>query len=222
MNASDSRLSVSSKALACVAISALTASLAGCPGEVAGLCDGISITIAGSADANSTFTAFTPTQCNVTLEGDMLTIDLLDRGGDPNPRVLISVQVTDGALAEGSIDLTRANDTDLAPAVYQEFTGEDPTDQSLADGPFWSSNSGTLDATTDMDGNLMGSFMFTADNPRPDMPSMATGTVTVSGEGILLLAGAAMDACGACGSGGMMATLAIMVTLGATRLRRRL
>ena len=89
------------------------------------------------ADANNTFTELTATQCDFVIDGDTVEIDLIDRTveGSNLPRVLFTLDLPNGIPLGTAIDLTRADDTQPEPAIYQEYLlGTDP-----AEGPFWTS-----------------------------------------------------------------------------------
>jgi hypothetical protein len=211
-----------SRPLAGAAGLSILALLCGCPGsgnngEPCG-----TATIEGSDGANNEFTQLTATQCDVDFDtGDLvLTIDILERmDGDPSPRVLFTLTDVSEIPADGTLSLARTDDEDLAPAVYQEFTGPVPSNPTLAGGPFWSSTEGTIMFDTDDEGNVIATFEFSADNPRPDNPSTATGTVDVSGS-VLLVAGQPANMCGAMGAGGSMGLL--LTLAGMTACKRRL
>ncbi len=183
-----------------------------------------SATITGNG-ANNAFTAMAATQCNVEFEGTTLIIDLLelnDTGASPRVRFtlrdLSMADLIDGA----SFPLTRDDDELPEPAIYQEFIGATMDENMNADGPFWTSNAGSLDITVDDTGEVSASFDFTADNPRPDMPSTATGTVTVDGGPMVLFAGTTGGGggCGAFGAGGI-ALMMMCLTITSRRMRRR-
>lgn len=168
--------------------------LVGCPAPppVDETCANATIT-ATSEDASNQFTMLTGNQCNAkifssvgedqpcdpTIAPCVFEIDIVDRStGEINPRVLITLMIEDSIRLDEAIELQRANDEDVAPATYQEISS------ATQDGPFWSSNSGTITFTQDEDGVITGVFEFGADNPSP-IDNTATGELQVAGTVII-------------------------------------
>lgn len=179
----------------------MVAGLAGCPGVQRMPCDGASVSIQGTDDANNQFGDFTfeADQCDYTIREGTLQIDFLDRTveGPVIPRVLLTLDMTIERLGDiplgTPIDLAREDPTLPKPAIYQDYV--DPQrrdfrdfvdDLGPADGRFWTSIAGSITFSQDEDGNIVGTFDFDADNPSTPTPSnRASGTLAVEGEVIL-------------------------------------
>lgn len=173
-----------------VAIVICGSGLLGCTQDVSLGEDCAEFSIA-SEDANKTFSQVNGNQCDVTISANgagqfTLEIDILDRDtGSINPRVLFTLTLDAEDFPVGqTFSLTRANDTDLPPGLYQEvdvqLASEAGSNGTTGIGPFWSSNSGTIGFTQQDDGTVRGEFTFGADNPITTNNS-ATGTLQVSG-----------------------------------------
>jgi hypothetical protein len=212
----------------------LLVGLTGCPEEgddtLVGTCTPGTVTVNGAA-ANNAFGdfSFAADQCDIDTIDGMLEIDMLDRGvadGDPVPRVLFTLEVTVEeleAISAGdavNIDLARTDETLPQPAIYQDLldNGSDP-----ADGNFWTSISGSMVFDEDMDGNLVGTFNFEADNPpNPNPDNTAEGTLSVVGTVTVVLSESGEGE--PCGLGsGMMATMTLtgLWLMRTRRIRRR-
>lgn len=173
-----------------LAIAICGSGLLGCTQDVPLGQDCAKFSITGE-DANNLFSEINGNQCDVTITPSdnqfTLKIDILDRDtGSFNPRVLITLTLDAEEFPVGqTFQLARENDTDLPPALYQDVevalanAADDGTTTGI--GPFWSSNSGTIDFTQQPDGTVLGRFDFGADNPISTNNS-ATGTLQVIGE----------------------------------------
>lgn len=155
----------------------LAAGIAGCPDE-SGTCATVMIERT-SQDANNTYEMFAATQCDGTFADGTFELDLVDRSVMQGnlPRVLFTLPVTGMEIPlDSPISLTRTNDTEPEPAIYQEWVdGTHP-----AQGPFWTSNAGSITFTRSEQGNTTATFTFEADNPS-SAGNTATGTIHVSG-----------------------------------------
>lgn len=164
----------------------------GCPEQMSTSNNCATVTVERvSEDANNdeSFSPIEANQCDVSIGGDVLEIDILDRNtGTTNPRVLFTLTVTGNSVpTSGEIDLTRLDDTGLPPALYQEFDSTASEGELEAAGPFWSSaaeNAGTIAFSVDDMNRTVAMFDFTADNPS-ETGNSAAGTLRISGEVIL-------------------------------------
>ena len=187
----------------------MVAGLVGCSGDQRFPCDGASVTVQGTDDANNQFGDFTfeADQCDYTIRDGTLQIDFLDRtvAGPVIPRVLLTLDMTIEGLLDMTIeslediplgtpiDLVRQDPTLPKPAIYQDYIDPERRDfrdfvddLGPADGRFWTSISGSITFSQDEDGNIVGTFDFDADNPSTPTPSnRASGTLAVEGEVIL-------------------------------------
>lgn len=171
-----------------------TMALAGCPDE--GPTDTTCATIlveSTSTDPppNITFTAAEANQCDVAFDAQgTLTIDMLDRStGNTNPRVLLTLREVGSEIPLNTqITLSRTDNQQLSPAIYQEF------DNTTMQGPFWSSlrlgNAGVVTFTALENGDVQGTFSFNADNPVA-LNNAAEGGIFVSGTVTIAAADAA-------------------------------
>ena len=179
----------------------MVAGLAGCSGVQRTPCDGASVTVEGTDDANNQFGNFTfeADQCDYMIREGTLQIDFLDRtvAGAVIPRVLLTLDMAIEGLEDiplgTPIDLVREDPTLPKPAIYQDYIDSQRRDfrdfvddLGPADGRFWTSISGSITFSQDEDGNIVGTFDFDADNPSSPTPTNnASGTLAVEGEVIL-------------------------------------
>ncbi|MCG3136696.1 MAG: hypothetical protein HJJLKODD_00531 [Phycisphaerae bacterium] len=164
---------------------------------------------ATSADANNQFTQLETQQCDISLQGGVLTIDLLDReaGTTIVPRVLFTLEVGLADIPDDeTIDLARSDDLEPRPAIYMDYVlNSDP-----AEGNFWTSSTGEITFQRQADDSITAEFEFDADNP-VSLGNEAVGTIRVTGEVIVQAAPTPTTNGSACGLG--MAPVGIAVSL---------